>query len=39
MLMRFLYYRYYNYDLDKPFLPQFLTNLEKLKELTGGTAT
>lgn len=39
MLMRFLYYRYYNYDLDKPFLPQFRSNLEKLKELTGGAAT
>lgn len=39
MLMQFLYYRYYNYDLDKPFLPQFRSNLEKLKELTGGADT
>ena len=36
MLFRFLYFRYYNYELDKPFLPQFLSNLEQLKELTGG---
>ncbi len=31
---QFIYYRYYNYELDEPFLPQFLSNLEKLKELT-----
>lgn len=36
LLFQFLYYRYYNYELDAPFLPQFLANLEKLKELTGG---
>lgn len=36
LLFQFLYYRYYNYELDEPFLPQFLANLEKLKELTGG---
>ncbi len=36
MVFQFIYYRYYNYELDKPFLPQFLSNLEKLKELTGG---
>ena len=36
LLFRFLYYRYYNYELDKPFLPQFLSNLEQLKDLTGG---
>lgn len=35
-LFQFLYYRYYNYELDKPFLPQFLNNLEQLKKLTGG---
>jgi len=35
-LFQFLYYRYYNYELDKPFLPQFLSNLEQLKKLTGG---
>lgn len=36
LLFQFLYYRYYNYELDEPFLPQFLFNLEQLKELTGG---
>ena len=36
LLFQFLYYRYYNYELDKPFLPQFLSNLEQLKKLTGG---
>lgn len=36
LLFQFLYYRYYNYELDEPFLPQFLSNLERLKELTGG---
>ena len=35
-LFRFLYYRYYNYDLDQPFLPQFRSNLEQLRKLTGG---
>ena len=35
LLFQFLYYRYYNYDLDQPFLPQFRSNLEQLKELTG----
>lgn len=35
-LFQFLYYRYYNYELDKPFSPQFLSNLEQLKKLTGG---
>lgn len=35
---QFMYYRYYNYELDQPFLPQFLSNLEQLKELTGGAA-
>lgn len=34
ILFQFLFYRYYNYDLDRPFLPQFLENTEKLKELT-----
>lgn len=37
LAVQFIYYRYYNYDLDAPFLPQFLSNLENLKELTGGT--
>ena len=36
MLFQFLYYRYYNYELDEPFLPQFLANLEQLRKLTGG---
>lgn len=35
LVFQFMFYRYYNYDLDEPFLPQFLSNLEKLKELTG----
>mgnify|MGYP007123090427 CR=1 FL=1 len=35
-LFRFLYYRYYNYDLDQPFLIQFRSNLEQLRKLTGG---
>ena len=38
MLFQFLFYRYYNYDLDQPFLPQFLANTEKLKELTAPEA-
>ena len=25
-LFRLLYYRYYNYDLDQPFLPQYQEN-------------
>lgn len=32
-LFQFLYYRYYNYDLDQPFLPQFHANHETLKGL------
>lgn len=35
LIFQFMFYRYYNYELDKPFQPQFLSNLEKLKELTG----
>lgn len=35
LMFQFMFYRYYNYELDKPFQPQFLSNLEKLKELTG----
>ena len=35
-LFQFLYCRYYNYALDAPFLPQFRSNLERLKALTGG---
>ena len=33
LAFQFLYYRYYNYNLDEPFLPQFLSNLEKLRKL------
>lgn len=33
MLFQFLFYRYYNYDLDQPFLPQFLANHEAMKKL------
>lgn len=36
LLFRFLYYRYYNYELEEPFLPQFRSNLEQLRKLTGG---
>lgn len=36
LLFQFLYYRYYNYDLDRPFLPQFYSNLDQLRKLTGG---
>lgn len=36
LLFQFLYYRYFNYELNKPFLPQFRSNLEQLMELTGG---
>ncbi len=34
ILFRFLFYRYYNYDLEQPFLPQFISNTEELKKLT-----
>ena len=36
LLFQFLYYRYYNYDLDRSFLPQLRSNLEQLRKLTGG---
>lgn len=39
LAFQFIYYRYYNYELDKPFLPQFLNNLAKLKELVGQADT
>ena len=29
-LFRLLYYRYYNYDLDQPFLPQYQENQRQL---------
>jgi len=34
LIFQFLFYRYYNYDLDKPFLPQFHANTGELKRLT-----
>lgn len=34
LMFQFLFYRYYNYDLDKPFLPQFHANTKELKRLT-----
>lgn len=39
LIFQFMFYRYYHYDLDEPFRPQFLFNLEKLKELTGRAQT
>lgn len=36
LIFQFMFYRYYHYDLDEPFQPQFISNLKKLKELTGG---
>lgn len=30
-LFKILYYRYYNYDLDQPFMPQYTKNTEALK--------
>lgn len=33
MMFQFLFYRYYNYDLDRPFLPQFIANHEAMKKL------
>lgn len=30
-LFQILYYRYYNYDLDQPFMPQYEKNTERLK--------
>ena len=29
-LFRLLYYRYYNYELDRPFLPQYQENQQQL---------
>ena len=31
-LFTILYYRYFNYDLDQPFMPQYAANLEELKK-------
>lgn len=32
ILFQFLYCRYFNYDLDQPFMPQYVKNLEELKK-------
>lgn len=32
-LFPFLLFRYYDYDLDQPFLPQYFSNLESLKQV------
>ena len=32
-LFQILYYRYYNYDLDQPFMPQYKENTEELKRI------
>ncbi len=34
LMFQFLFYRYYNYDLDKPFLPQFHANTKERKRRT-----
>ena len=31
-LFQILHYRYYNYDLDKPFLPQYMSNMAALEK-------
>ena len=33
LLFHFLFFRYFNYDLDKPFLPQYRKNCSELKAL------
>jgi len=38
ILFQFFFYRYYNYDLEQPFLPQFIRNTEELKRLTAEAA-
>lgn len=32
-LLQILHYRYYNYDLDKPFLPQYMSNMTALEQV------
>ncbi len=32
-LFQILYYRYYNYDLDQPFMPQYKENTVELKRI------
>lgn len=36
LLFHFLFFRYFNYDLDKPFLPQYRKNCAELKALLSG---
>ena len=40
LLFQILYYRYYNFDLEQPFFPQYQRNprqlLEKLREIQQG---
>ena len=35
-LFQVLHYRYYNYDLDKPFLPQYISNMAALQQFLRG---
>lgn len=35
-LFQVLHYRYYNYDLDKPFLPQYISNMATLQQFLRG---
>ena len=35
LLFQLLYYLYYGYDLDRPFLPQYKENMAALKTLLG----
>lgn len=35
-LFQALHYRYYNYDLDKPFLPQYISNMAALQQFLWG---
>lgn len=32
-LFQILHYRYYNYDLDQPFMPQYTSNMAALERL------
>ena len=35
-LFQDLHYRYYNYGLDKPFLPQYISNMAALQQFLRG---
>lgn len=35
-LFQTLHYRYYNYDLNKPFLPQYISNMAALQQFLRG---